>query len=87
MPDIDGNVIAIDMDARALINLGMSRFGGLIRDHSGNFLKGFYGSMGFLKVDCYTHSLGVMKLVREANQDYHKLGNEIAPLRIMLQWN
>lgn len=47
MPDIDGNVIALDMDGRALINLGMSRFGGLIRGHSGNFLKGIYGSVGY----------------------------------------
>lgn len=43
--------------------------------------------LGFWKVYCYTNSLSVMKLVRDANQDYHRFGNEIALLRIILQWD
>nr|KYP44262.1 14.7 kDa ribonuclease H-like protein [Cajanus cajan] len=40
-----GNV-TLNVDGSALTNPGDSGYGGLVRDHEGKFILGFYGSIG-----------------------------------------
>jgi len=42
--------IILNVDGSALTNPGAARFGGLIRDHNGKFIKGYYGSIGYSNV-------------------------------------
>lgn len=38
--------VALNVDGSALTNPGLAGFGGLIRDHTGEFRRGFLGSVG-----------------------------------------
>lgn len=92
------------MDGSAITNLGVPEYDGLIQDSSGNFIRGFHGSlvmtyvthaeimgifqgisicsdMGVTRLVCYSDSSFALKLVRDANQDYHMYNNEIALIR------
>lgn len=42
---IEGSV-TLNVDGSAVTTSGLVGFGGLVRDHSGSFLHGFYGSVG-----------------------------------------
>lgn len=45
--------VALNVDGSVFTDSGAAGFSGLIRDHAGNFLIGFYGSVG---VSCITHA-------------------------------
>jgi hypothetical protein len=40
--------IILNVGGSALTNPGVAGFGGLIRDHNGKFIKGYYGSTGYI---------------------------------------
>ncbi|KAJ1383082.1 Ribonuclease H domain [Sesbania bispinosa] len=42
--------VALNVDGSALGNPGLAGFGGLLRDGSGNWLKGFYGGIGVSEI-------------------------------------
>lgn len=42
----DVGTVTLNVDGSTLTNPSLIRFGGLVRDSSGSFLRGFYGSVG-----------------------------------------
>ena len=39
------SLVSLNVDDSVFTNLGLTGFGGLIRDHEGSFLRGFYGNI------------------------------------------